>query len=111
MRPRLPRSATEAVPGSVFSGVHPGGYASIAPPRVRATFQPLGGDAGFSQANGPDARPRTEPPQPARATNSAAATATAARPAVTRVRLIAQTFPSPSLGPPLLSESPSPPPF
>jgi hypothetical protein len=28
-----------------------------------------------------------------------------------RVRLIAQTFPSPSLGPPLLSASPSPPLF
>src|SRR4051794_36269967 len=74
-------------------------------------FQPVGGDAGFSQANGPDARPPPDPPQPARATSNAAATATGTRPTVTRVRRIAQTPPSPSSGPPLLSASPSPPLF
>src|SRR5205809_5065731 len=46
---------------------------------------------------------------PVRATiSTTAAKATATSPTVTRVRLIAQTLPSPSLGPPLLSASASP---
>src|SRR5689334_23513668 len=53
-------------------------------------LQPLGGDTGFSQANGPDARPWSDPPQPTRATSSStAAKAPATSPTVTRVRLIA----------------------
>src|SRR3954447_11850366 len=74
-------------------------------------FQPVGADAGLSQSNGPGAGPPPDPAQPARATSSTAPTAPTARPTVTRVRLIAQTPPSPSFGPPLLSESWSPPLF
>ena len=56
IRPLGPSSATDAVPGSVLIGFHPGGYASVPPRAVRATFQPAGAGAGCSQANGPEAR-------------------------------------------------------
>ena len=51
------RRPAVAVPGSVFSGLHPGGYESVAPPLIRATFQSAGGGAGRSQANAPSGGP------------------------------------------------------
>ncbi len=70
-------------------GFHPGGYASLAPPVVRAAVQPVGGDAGCSQANGPEARRWLDWPPPARPTiNATAARVTAVMPRIARVRLV-----------------------
>src|SRR6266436_2023162 len=89
MRPPLPRSATDAVPGSVLMELHPGGYASAVPSGVRATCQPTGGEAGRSQANGPDARRGLVPPAPASAMINATTPApTAESPITARVRPI-----------------------
>src|SRR4051812_13900057 len=77
---------------------------------MRATFQFVGGGAGRSQANGPVPRWLAWPP-PQAVTPAASASAATTRPALTRVRLIVQMPPSPSSGPPLLSESWSPPLF
>src|SRR5436190_12684253 len=89
MRPPPPRSATDAVPGSVFKGLHPGGYASAAPPRMPAIFQPVGGGAGCSHANGPEGRRWLDRPAPARpAISTTAARATATRPRVPRPPLL-----------------------
>src|SRR6185295_2683379 len=72
MAPALPRSATDAVPGSVLIGVQPGGYAS-APVVLRATFQPGGGGAGCNQENARDAGPWLEwRPAPTPTANAAA---------------------------------------
>src|SRR4051794_28386487 len=88
IRPPAPRSATDAVPGSVFIRLHPGGYES-APPRLRATFQPVGGEAGCSQANGPLTGRWLDWPPPARPTiSNTAASVTQSRPEVARVRLV-----------------------
>src|SRR3954471_4522563 len=88
IRPRGPRRATDAVPGSVLSRLHPGGYGS-APPRLRATFQPVGGEAGCSQANGPVAGRWLAWPPPARLTMSTtAARVTPNTPAAVPVRLV-----------------------
>src|SRR3954463_10151540 len=88
IRPPAPRSATDAVPGSGFIRLHPGGYES-APPRLRATFQPVGGEAGCSQANGPLAGRWLDWPPPAKLTTSTAtARVTPSRPAVAPLRLV-----------------------
>src|SRR3954452_6790127 len=88
IRPPAPRSATDAVPRSVFIRLHPGGYGS-APPRLRATFQPVGGEAGRSQANGPVAGRWVHWHPHARPTISpTAARVTPSRPPVARVRLV-----------------------
>src|SRR5437899_3016541 len=69
--------------------VQPGGYASAAPSGVRATCQPTGGEAGRSQANGPDARRGLVPPTAASAMINAATPApTAESPTTARVRPI-----------------------
>src|SRR5882724_9314589 len=86
IRPPRPRRATDAVPGSVSTGLQPGGYAS-APPELRATFQPAGGDAGCSHANGPEGRRGLDSPPPARPTISTTAPVTATRPTIARLRL------------------------
>src|SRR4051794_16996718 len=112
--PPLPISATDAVPRSVLIGLYPGGYGSADPVAVRAMCQPGGAEAGCSQANGPELWRRLDwpPPQPVRpGIRTTAPTAMATRPGLRRGRLIAQMPPSPSLGPPLLSESWSPPLF
>src|SRR3954452_25017827 len=86
IRPPAPRSATDAGPRSVFIRLHPGGY-ERAPPRLRATFQPVGGDAGWSQANGPAAGRWLDWPPSARPTiSNTAARVTPSRPVVARVR-------------------------
>src|SRR3954449_8207708 len=88
IRPPAPRSATDAVPGSVFIRLHPGGYGS-APPRLRATFQPAGGEAGRSQANGPVCGRWLDWPPPARLTMSNTATRVQpTTPATTATRLV-----------------------
>src|SRR3954452_15142774 len=88
IRPPAPRSATDAVPRSVLSRLHPGGYGS-APPRLRATFQLVGGEAGRSQANGPVAGRWPAWPPPARLTTSTrAARVTPNTPAAAPVRLV-----------------------
>src|SRR4051794_23567854 len=80
--------ATDAVPGSVFIRLHPGGYGS-APPPLRATFQPVGGAAGWSQANAPVAGRWLAWPPPARLTMSTtAARVTPSTPAAVPVRLV-----------------------
>src|SRR3954452_16186549 len=76
---------------------------------MRTTFQLAGGGAGRSQANGAASRRWLASPPPQRVTPAATARAATARLALSRVRLIVQTPPSPSSGPPLLSESWSPP--
>src|SRR3954471_12791230 len=88
IRSRGPRRATDAVPLSVFIRLHPGGYGS-APPRLRATFQLVGGEVGCSQAHAPVCGRWLDWPAPATLTMSN----TAARlqpntPAATPVRLV-----------------------
>src|SRR3954468_16841623 len=79
---------------------------------MRATFQRAGGGAGRSQANAPEARRWLDWPPPVLAITSPAITTRASTPTTApRLRVTAQTPPSPSSGPPLLSASPSPPPF
>src|SRR2546421_8761186 len=74
--------------------VHPGGYASAAPSGVRATCQPTGGEAGRSQANGPDTRRGLVPPAAANAMINATTPApTAASPITARVRPIVLNVP------------------
>jgi hypothetical protein len=85
MSPALPRRATDAVPGSVLIGAHPGGYAS-APPVLRATFQPDGGGAGRSQENAWGAGPWLEWRPAPRLTAQAATKPIATATAVTRER-------------------------
>src|SRR3954465_7577787 len=66
---------------------------------MRATFQPVAGGAGRSQANGPATRPWLEgaPPQPV--TPAVRASAATTRPALARVRLIGSDAPVAVVGP------------
>src|SRR3954447_67511 len=81
------RRATDAGPASDSIGCPPGGGASAAPPDAWGGFQPMGGEAGCSQAKGPGRRWLDWLP-PARATISAtAAKVTATTPIVMRARV------------------------
>jgi hypothetical protein len=51
-----PEETRRRCAGVVLSGLHPGGYESVVPPLIRATFQSAGGGTGRSQANGPARR-------------------------------------------------------
>src|SRR3954447_12286327 len=82
------RRATDAGPASDSIGCPPGGGASAAPPDAWGGFQPMGGEAGCSQAKRPGRRWLDWLP-PARATISAtAATVTVIAPIVTRARVV-----------------------
>ena len=110
--PPRPRRATEAVPGSVFIGCpsrrvgeHRAAAGASDVPTARRRCRPQPGEWAGRAAAARSSTARESHDQQHRPHG------TTARPTVTRVGLIAQMSPSPSLGPPLLSESPSPPLF
>src|SRR3954465_1739498 len=92
IRPPPAISATDAVPGSVLIGLHPGGYANVAPSAVRAIVQPAGGEDGGSQANGEDGRARLSPLPPAVAMTATASRARETTAAAMRVRRLVIAF-------------------